>query len=387
MEDYDFDTPIDRTGRDTLKWGKYEGREILPMWVADMDFRCAPQVIEAMRAEVDYGLFGYGLPPKDLVEVLCDRFQKKYDWTVDPAWFIWLPGMVPGLNISSRCVGETGDDILTTTPIYPPFLTAPGYAGRNTLRHEMNFSQEEKRWVIDFDTMERALTRRTNLFNFCNPHNPLGRIFTLEELEQTAEFCLRNDLILCSDEIHCELLLQPGRRHIPIATLSPEIAERTITLMAPSKTFNLPGLGCSFAIISNPQLRAAFKKAKAGIVPAPATIGYTAALAAYRDSDGWLKALLEYLRANADLAYERISHMPGLWTHPAEATYLLWIDTRELGHEDPHRFFEEHGVGLSDGRDFGKPGFVRLNFGCTSAVLEQALDRMETAVTELTTKD
>lgn len=380
METYDFDTPVDRTGRETLKWGKYEDRDILPLWVADMDFRCPPPVLDALRAEVDYGLFGYCNPPQELVEVVCGRLLRQYGWEIDPGWIIWLPGMVPGLNIACRCVGEASDDILTTTPIYPPFLTAPGHAGRNALRHEMQFDEADGRWAMDFDAMQALLTPRTHLFNFCNPHNPLGRIFTRDELEQTAEFCIRNDLVLCSDEIHCELLLEPGKRHTPIATLSEEIAERTITLMAPSKTFNLPGFGCSFAIISNPQLRASFKKIRAGIVPDPAAIGYTAALAAYKDSGDWHLQLLAYLKANADLAYARISQMPGLQTHPVEATYLLWIDATRLDVADPHRFFEEHGVGLSDGRDFGKPGFVRLNFGCTRTLLEEALGRMDAAV-------
>ena len=208
----------------------------------------------------------------------------------------------------------------------------------------------------------------------------MGTVFRRDELERLAEFCLLHDIVPCSDEIHCDLLLEPDKKHIPIATLSPEITDRTITLMAPSKTFNLPGFGCSFAIISNPQLRAAFKNARAGIVPDPAAIGYTAALAAYRDSAQWHRQLLDYLKSNADLAYQRISRMPGLWTHPVEATYLLWIDARKLGQDNPHRFFENHGIGLSDGRDFGKPGFVRLNFGCTRSLLAQGLDRMETAV-------
>jgi cystathionine beta-lyase len=380
METYDFDTPVDRTGKETLKWGKYEGRDILPLWVADMDFLCPPPVIDALRAEIDHGLFGYSLPPRELVEILGKRLQTQYGWSIDPSWIIWLPGMVPGLNIASRCVGDPGDDILTTTPIYPPFLTAPGYAGRNALRYEMNFDHTLERWAIDFNALQQTITTKTNLFLFCNPHNPLGRIFSREELQETAEFCLQNNLIICSDEIHCDLLLEPNKPHIPIATLSPEIEDRTITLMAPSKTFNLPGFGCSFAIIPNAQLKAAFKKVCAGIVPDPAAIGYTAALAAYRDSAQWHRQLLDYLKSNADLAYQRISSMPGLWTHPVEATYLLWIDARKLGQDDPHRFFEDHGIGLSNGRDFGKPGFVRLNFGCTRSLLEQGLDRMETAV-------
>ena len=383
MELYNFDTPIDRTGRDTLKWGKYENRDILPLWVADMDFTSPPQVIEALRKEVDYGVFGYCLPPKALVETLLERLWNQYAWKVDPEWIIWLPGMVPGLNIASRAVGEPGEDILTTTPIYPPFLSAPKFAHRQTLRHELTWDEEQQTWPLDTEGLQETLTDKTKLFLFCNPHNPLGRIFTRQELEEVAEFTLRNDLVLCSDEIHCELLLRQDLPHIPIATLAPEIADRCITLMAPSKTFNLPGFGCSFAIISNPQLRSAFKRERAGIVPDPAAMGYHAALAAYRDSKDWHDQLIQYLQENARIVYDRINKMPGLSTTPVEATYLQWIDATQLEAEDPHKFFEDHGVGLSDGRDFGKPRYVRLNFGCPRSTLLNALDRMDAAFAQV----
>lgn len=380
MELYNFDTPIDRTGRDTLKWGKYEGRDILPLWVADMDFKSPPQVQEALHQEVEYGIFGYCHPPRELISVLLGRLQEQYNWKVEPEWISWLPGMVPGLNIASRAVGEPGDDILTTTPIYPPFLSAPKFAGRTTLRQEMHWDDAKQTWPLDTSALQETLTPNTNLFLFCNPHNPLGRIFTKAELEATAEFTLRNDLVICSDEIHCELLLKEGQSHIPIASLSPEIADHTITLMAPSKTFNLPGFGCSFAIISNPELRAAFQRAKAGIVPDPAALGYHATLAAYRDSKDWHSQLIAYLRENARITHERINQMPGLIARPVEATYLQWVDTTGLDIRDPHKFFEDNGVGLSDGRDFGKPRWLRLNFGCPRSTLLTALDRMDAAL-------
>lgn len=380
MELYNFDTPIDRTNRDTLKWGKYENRDILPLWVADMDFTSAPQVVEALKKEVEYGVFGYCHPPKALISTLLDRLQIQYSWEIDPSWIVWLPGMVPGLNIACRAIGNPGDDVLTTTPIYPPFLSAPKFADRQALRHEMHWDQELNTWPLNADSLQETITDKTNLFLFCNPHNPLGRIFSKEELEDVAEFALRNDLVICSDEIHCELLLDESKPHIPIATLSKEIADRTITLMAPSKTFNLPGFGCSFAIISNPELRTAFLRQRAGIVPDPAALGYYAALAAYRDSGEWHRQLLNYLRENAAIAHERINQMPGLSAKPVEATYLQWIDATQLENRDPHKFFEDHGVGLSDGRDFGKPRYVRLNFGCPRSTLLKALDRMDAAL-------
>lgn len=380
MELYNFDTPIDRTGRDTLKWGKYENRDILPLWVADMDFLSSPQIVEALQQEVVYGIFGYSHPPKALIATLLERLSTQYGWEVEPSWLVWLPGMVPGLNIACRAVGNPGDDILTTTPIYPPFLSAPKFAERQSLKHEMQWDPDRNTWPLCADALQETLTDKTNLFLFCNPHNPLGRVFTREELEGVAEFSLKNDLMICSDEIHCELLLDKTKLHIPIATLSKEIADRTITLMAPSKTFNLPGFGCSFAIISNPELRAGFLREKAGIVPDPAAMGYYAALAAYRDSEDWHRQLLDYLRENAAIAHERINQMPGLDAKPVEATYLQWIDATQLDHGDPHKFFEDHGVGLSDGRDFGKPRHVRLNFGCPRPTLTKALDRMQAAL-------
>ena len=380
MELYNFDTPIDRTGRDTLKWGKYEGRDILPLWVADMDFASPPQVIETLKQEVEYGLFGYCHPPRELIQTLLARLKKQYNWEVEPGWIVWLPGMVPGLNIACRSVGNPSDDILTTTPIYPPFLSAPRFAGRQALRHEMFWDESLQTWPLDSSALQETLTEKTHLFLFCNPHNPLGRIFSREELEDVAKFVIGNDLVICSDEIHCELLLDTQKPHIPIATLSEEIADRCITLMAPSKTFNLPGFGCSFAIISNPEIRTAFLRERAGIVPDPAALGYHATLAAYRDSEEWLNQLLIYLRENASIVYQRVNQMPGLRAKPVEATYLQWIDATALNTSDPHKFFEENGVGLSDGRDFGKPGFVRLNFGCPRSTLLKALDRMDAAL-------
>jgi cystathionine beta-lyase len=237
-----------------------------------------------------------------------------------------------------------------------------------------------ERWVHDFERLERAITPSTRLFVLCNPHNPTGRVFTRDELTTLSAICERHDLVICSDEIHCGLVLDEDKTHIPTATLSPDVARRTITLMAPSKTFNLPGLGCSFAVISDRDLRKRFRKAMAGIVPHVNALGYTAALAAYRDSREWHDEVLSYLRANRDVVEESIANLPGLSMRHVEATYLAWIDVRETGLEDPVEFFEAAGVGLSDGRDFGGPGFVRLNFGCPRVTLEGALAKMAEAM-------
>ncbi len=378
---FDFDTPIDRHNTASLKWDKYKGRDIIPMWVADMDFRSPPAVIEALHQRVDHGVFGYTIAPEELAESVIDTLQDDYGWKIESEWITWLPGLVTGLNVTCRAVGEDGDDVLTSVPVYPPFLSAPKYSRRNLLT--VPLAEADGRWAFDFDRLESAITPRTRLFILCNPHNPAGRVFTAEELVTLTEIYLKHDIIICSDEIHCGLVLDEDKSHIPTATLSPQIADRTITLMAPSKTFNVPGLGCSFAIISNPELRKSFRRAAAGIVPFVNTLGYTAALAAYRDSAQWHRELLNYLRDNRNMVEHSIAEMPGLSMNHVEATYLAWIDARPLELEDAVKFFEDAGVGLSDGAQFDGQGFLRLNFGCPRITLEKALERMQKAMSRL----
>jgi cystathionine beta-lyase len=378
---FDFDRQVERRGTGALKWEKYAERDVIPLWVADMDFPSPPSVLEALRQRVEHGVFGYAQAPRELVEVIRERLSRLYGWQIEAEWLIWLPGLVTGLNLTCRAVGEVGTDVLTHVPIYPPFLSAPELSDRQTV--PVPLVEQQGRWTIDFDRLEQAVTPRTRLFLLCNPHNPTGRVFNRDELEKLAAFCETHDLVLCSDEIHCDLILDPDCRHLPAASLDPATADRTITLMAPSKTFNLPGLGCSFAIIGNPLLRQRFRRAMAGIVPHVNLFGYTAALAAYRDGGPWLEELLNYLRGNRALVVQAISAIPGLTMLPGEATYLAWIDARQLPTSDPAAFFEQAGVGLSDGAEFGVPGFVRLNFGCPRSLLRQGLERMVRAVAGL----
>ncbi|MBK8018174.1 MAG: putative C-S lyase [Betaproteobacteria bacterium] len=376
--EFDFDTIVDRGGTWSLKWDRYRGRDVIPMWVADMDFRSAPAIVDALRRRVDHGVFGYVEPGPELVEAIVARLQAAYGWTPDPDWFVWVPGLVSGLNIVARAVGEPGDDIVTATPIYPPFLSAPGNARRGCVR--VPLVEENGRASFSAAVLERALTPASRLLLLCNPHNPVGRVYSREELHGLADVCLRRNLVVCSDEIHCGLVLDPDRKHVPIASLSPEIAAKTVTLMAASKTFNLPGLGTAFAIVADASLRRRIADVMRGIVHRPMTIGLWATLAAYRDGEPWRLALIDYLRANLALVERRIGALPGFRVHHAEATYLAWIDCRGSGIENCARFFESAGVGLYDGADFGAPGFLRLNFGCPRSVLENALERMERAV-------
>jgi cystathionine beta-lyase len=377
-ECFDFDSTVDRRGTASEKWDRYAGLDILPLWVADMDFRSPPAVIQALHQRVDHGVFGYTSPPHELVTTVLDMLQSEYDWLVREEWIVWLPGLVCGLNVACRAVGDPGDGVATFTPVYPPFLSAPGLAGRELVTVPLVCSSGL--WQMDLDALERAVTPRTRLLLLCSPHNPVGRVWSRAEQMELLELAERKGLIVCSDEIHAGLVLDGDRTHIPFAALSEEAARRTITLHAPSKTYNIPGLGCSFAVIPDQALRLSFRRVMAGIVPHVNLLGYTAALAAYRDSEEWRQALLACLRENRELVLREVAGMPGLRTWPVEATYLAWIDVRGLNVADPGHFFEKAGVGLSDGIPFGAPGFVRLNFGCRRSLLETALERMHSAV-------
>ncbi len=375
---FDFSIPVDRRDTASMKWDKYKGRDIIPLWVADMDFCSPPAVVDALHQRIDHGVFGYTIAPESLKALVVEKLQTDFDWRIQPEWLVWLPGLVTGFNVACRAVGQDNDDIMTAIPVYPHFLTAPQNSRRRLI--QVPLQEKDNHWTFDFDRLEKAITPNTAMFILCNPHNPVGRVFSRDELNTLAAICEKHDIIICSDEIHCDLILDNEKTHIPTAILDEAIALRTITLMSPSKTFNLPGLGCAFAIISNEKLRRRFIKATAGIVPYVNAMGYTAAEAAYRDCAGWHSALLDYLRGNRDTVARAIATTPRLSMAPVEATYLAWIDVRNTDLPDPVRFFEDAGVGLQDGNEFGGPGFVRLNFGCQQPLLEEALDRMASAM-------
>ncbi|MDP2794396.1 MAG: PatB family C-S lyase [Sulfurisoma sp.] len=385
MNAFDFDRGVDRRGSDSLKWNKYAGRDILPLWVADMDFAAPPAVRDALRRRIDHGVFGYAQPWPSLVEAVRDHCEREYGWAIAAEWIVWLPGLVTGLHVASRAVGQAGDAVFAATPVYPPFLSAPEYGGRRLVTVPLVLSDD--RWGWDFAAVAGVLKReKPKLWQLCHPHNPVGRAWHEEELREILRLAEKHDVVVCSDEIHCDLMLEP-RRHVPFASLGAAAARRSITLMAPSKTFNIPGLGCAFAVISDARLRRDFRAAMHGIVPHVNTLGLVACEAAYRDCGDWRAASADYLRGNRDRVAAAVAAMPGLAMAPVEATYLAWIDARGLGVASPQRFFEQAGVGLADGADFGMTGegagFVRLNFGCPRATLDAALARMATAVSAL----
>jgi len=396
---FDFDAVIDRAGTDSVKWAKYADSgglggvprdtlppqrdgDVIPLWVADMDFAAPPPVIAALRQRIDHGVFGYNQPTRSQGDAVVTYLARKFDWTIDPEWLVWLPGLVSGLNVACRAVGVAGNAVFTATPIYPPFLSAPKFAGRRVASAPL--VRDSAGWLWDFPTVDAVLkTSQAKLFLLCHPHNPTGRVWNEDELWQIALLAEKHNLVVCSDEIHNGLILSPSRQHRLFATLSPEMAARTITLMAPSKTFNIPGLGCAFAIIPDSRLRNGFRDAMHGIVPHVNALGLVATEAALTLCDDWHDDLLDYLRGNLRAVERAVAAVPGLDMRPVEATYLAWIDAREFaadaGIENPARWFEQCGVGLSDGADFGAPGFVRLNFGTRRTLLDEALARLSRA--------
>jgi len=379
---YDFDFLPDRLHTESVKWRVFD-QDVLPMWVADMDFRSPEPVIRALQERVSHGVFGYAMEMPELRETIQNQLFEKYHWTVALEDIVLLPGVVKGFNMACHMFSQEGGGALIQTPVYFPFLSAPANAGLE--RQEMELTRaEDGRYEIDFDRFEAAITSQTRLFILCSPHNPVGRVFCKEELERMAEICLRHDVVICSDEIHCDLIFS-GQQHYPTASLSPEIAQNTITLMAPSKTYNIAGLDCSFAVIQNPDLRRRFQSTDRGLVGHVNLMGLVAALAAYQDGQDWLNQALTYLEANRDHLWQAVNQeLPGIRMASPEGTYLAWLDCRGAGIAgSPHRFFlDKAHVAMNDGAAFGKggEGFVRLNFGCPRSMLDEALARMKHAL-------
>ncbi len=377
---YDFDTVIDRHGTGSLKWDRF-GPDVLPLWVADMDFACAPEVLEALHARVDHGIMGYTLPSREAEDAALAYLERQHGYKAEREWLVWMHGMVPGLNIAARAYAESGDEVLTCTPVYPPFLGAPSWQDRVSTTSPLKW--DGARWTFDFDDLKNKVTDRTRLFYLCSPHNPVGRVYDQAELRGLGDFCRKHNLVLLSDEIHCDLLLG-GIKHTCTATLSPEIEDICVTFMAPSKTYNVPGLACAFATIKDATLRGKFKLAARGLITEINPFGYAGLIACYEKGEPWRQELLAYLKANRDFLYGFIEeNLPEIKVRPMEATYLAWLNIeglKALGIENPHRFFIEHGVGLSPGKDFGDDRYLRLNFGCPRSVLEEALNRMVKAV-------
>lgn len=381
---FDFTTLIDRRHTQGVgqsqKWQRY-AEDVLPLWIADMDFVSPPDVIEALHKRVQHGVFGYDQVTESLKETLCQWSRAQYGWEIRADDQYWLPGVVPALHLASLALTEPGDGILTLTPIYSPFLKVAEHTGRLPQQAAMTAPDPAtgSEWQLDLDALEASITSRTRLLLWCHPHNPTGKVWNQQTLAGLADLIERHDLLVVSDELHCDLLLDEGARHTPLAAACPSLEPRIITLWAASKTFNLAGLTTACAVIKAPALRARFKRGCRGLLPDGNALGVVASEAAYRHGEPWRQALLGVLRGHRDTLASRIAGWPGVEWQAPDATYLAWVDMRGagLGNYPQKALLEDARVALSDGADFGQPGFVRLNFGTTATRLEEALTRIE----------
>jgi cystathionine beta-lyase len=343
-----------------------------------MDFASPQPVIDALAARAAHGIYGYTLVPDTLVAAIIEYLDRRYGWRIEPEWLVWLPSLVTGITLGCAAAGERGDEVLTVTPAYPPFLRVPGAVERRLIT--VPALHDGHRWQLPLAAMEAAVTPATRVLLLCHPHNPLGRRWDRGDLEAIAAFCRRHNLVLVSDEIHCDLLLDPAQ-HVPAALVTDPV-QPLITLMSPSKTFNLPGLGFAYAVIPDPDLRRRFERTGKGITPAePHCFAVVAAEAAYRHGDEWREGLLNCLRGNRDLIEQFIAQsLPRVGITHIEATYLAWLDVRQCGRDNPMQACLDAGLALSTGSAFGDPGYLRLNFGCPRSTLQEGLRRLQVAL-------
>ena len=373
-----FDTPIVRRGTGSLKWDRRP--DLDPFWVADMDFTSPPEVIEAIRRRVDHCVFGYAVPQPSLVETLQTYLLNRIGVTTPEEQIVHLGGLVPALSLAARAFGQPGDALLTCTPSYPPFLGIHNDADMELIATDHIFVDD--RWTFDWDSLEAKVTTASKLFILSNPQNPMARAFTKEEIIRVATFCEKHDLILVSDEIHCDLILNESKTpHFSALNLPEELRKRTITLLAPSKTYNIAGLGYAFAVIPDDSVRRRFTAARGHTLPEINCIAYEAAEAAYRHGEPWRQDLLAYLRINRDLITSTLAEkLPTVKVPEIEATYLAWIDGSSLEDSTPIQSLEKAGLFLSDGAFFGHGRCFRLNFGTQKARLESALETIVTVL-------
>lgn len=376
---FDFDTPIIRRGTGCIKYDRRP--ELDPFWVADMDFASAPAILEALHHRVDHGIFGYAQPHVGLNEAVLTYLHERRGATVPLEHIIHLGGLVPALSLAARAFCTAGDAVMTCTPVYPPFIGTHPDAKATLIAVDHVFTHGQ--WTFDWQAMENAVTPETKVFFLCNPQNPLGRVFSPTEVTRLAVFCETHDLVLVSDEIHCDLIFDASATpHFSALNLPKNLAKRTITLLSPSKTWNIAGLGYAFAVIPDDSLRRKFAATRGHTLCEINALSYYAAEAAYRDGEPWRLELMSYLKTNRNTLVDFIhTRCPGLSVSPGEATYLAWIDARKMGVENPAQHFEKNaGLFLSDGAYFGWPGWVRFNFGCPRARMLEGLEKIARAL-------
>ena len=371
-----FSKRIDRSGSDSTKWTKYRDRDVIPFWVADMDFEAPDFVLKALHERIEHGVLGYAEPQPAVVDAACKWFWYRFNWNVDPDWIVWIPGVVPGLNIAARAIGSEDDALMTMTPVYPPFLSVPANSNKRLLASPLLYDGEK--WHMDFDDIENKAPSASGLL-LSNPQNPTGRVYSKSELSKLADISLANDVIVVSDEVHWGIVLDKNRKHVPIASLNNEFALKTITLIASTKTYNIAGVNCALGVIPDSALRERFVEETTGLVSHISPLAYAASLATFLDQSSWVNDLTAYLRINRDILEHCVDETPGLAMAHVEGTYLGWIDARSLQVEDPATFFETHGLGFSNGVDFDGHGFVRFNFACPRDLLLEGIERLKKA--------
>ncbi|MBD3307525.1 putative C-S lyase [candidate division KSB3 bacterium] len=388
---YDFDTVIDRRNTNCYKWDLAEKmvgtQDVLPLWVADMDFQSPPAVIDALKNRVEHGIFGYTAIPDSCYEAVINWMHTRHGWKIEKDWIVFTPGVVSAFHWAVKAYTHPGDNVVVQPPVYFPFFKAVNFNGCHLNENQLRY--ENGTYRIDFDDLEQRLESRTKLLLFCTPHNPVGRVWTREELTRLAELCLERNIILCSDEIHSDIIFRDAC-HIPTATLSQDIAQNTVTCSAANKTFNIAGLKTGFMIIPNPRLREEFLHAQQSTgVSSSSLFGGIATDAAYTHGEPWLQQLLQYLEDNLTFLEQFLSErIPQIKLVRPEGTYIAWLDCQALGLDDDglkNFMLHEANVWLNDGPTFGNggSGFQRLNFGCPRSILAEALQRIETAVNRL----
>ncbi len=379
-----FDEIIDRRQSDSVKWATgrvFGSEEVLPLWVADMDFRAPEAVIAALKARVEHGVFGYMIHEAGLYQAVMDWLGRRYAWQVEKEWITFTPGVVPAINLALQAFTQPGDKVILQPPVYHPFFHCVKNNGRQILENPL--IEEDGFYRMDFEGLARQMQDpRARMLILCSPHNPVGRVWRADELERLVALCLEHNILLISDEIHHDLVFKP-HHHTPAAALSAEAARNTVTLLAPSKTFNLAGLHTSLAVIADENLRRRFENALENVGVGHTTVfGALALQTAYAQGEDWLEQALAYMEGNLDFMQAYLAqHLPQVKMRKPEGTYLAWLDFRGLGlkvEELNERLVKGARVGLNDGSMFGAggQGFQRVNVGCPRATLAQALQRM-----------
>ena len=373
--EFDFDTLTNRLNTDSIRWDSFDSEKVLPLWVADMDFQSPPCVINALSKRVQEGIYGYTHSPNHFNQSIAQYLFEQYHWKVDPDWVVILPSVVSGLYTAVKQLTSGDEEVLIPSPVYHHLRLACSSANRPF--QEMRLELKNGRWVLPSNELPNLITNKTKLALFCNPQNPGSTVFTREELQEFGDFCVQNNLWICSDEIHAGLVLDENKQHIPLASISKEISENTITLMSLNKTFNFPGIGLAWAIAENPALRKAIQIGLHQTIAPPSLLAYTATMAAIKEGEPWRQALIQYLRANRDSIYEKINSISGLSVCKMEGSYLAWIDCRHLQHQNPYQLFLDAGLASSPGSQFNQEKFIRLNFGTQKSRVDQALHIIE----------